>query len=55
MCLFGKCTCNWKKEDYHPSLALKAFQIFLLFLIVVGIALLFTQDLWVPKVVMWLL
>lgn len=51
MCLFGKCTCNWKKEDYHPTPAMKALNIFLLFLIVVGVALLFTQDLWVPKVV----
>ena len=47
--------CNWKKEDYHPSPALKAFQVFLLILIVVGIALLVTRDSWVPKLVEYIL
>jgi hypothetical protein len=43
--------CNWKKGEYHPSKALKAFQIFLLILIIIGVTLLFTQKIWVPKIV----
>lgn len=42
---------NWKKGEYHPSPALKAFQIFLLVLIVIGLGLLITQKSWVPKLV----
>lgn len=46
---------NWKREDYHPSSALKAFQIFLLILIVIGITLIVTRDAWVPKLVDYIL
>jgi len=47
--------CNWRKEDYRPSPALKAFQIFLLILIVIGITLIITRDSWVPKLVEYIL
>ncbi len=46
--------CNWKKWkncEYHPRPALKRLQIILLALIVVGLALLATQRLWVPRLV----
>jgi hypothetical protein len=46
---------HWNKEEYHPSPALKAFQVFLLILIVIGIGLLITQKMWVPKVVNYFL
>ena len=46
---------SWKKEDYHPSRALKAFQIFLLVLIIIGITLIITRDSWVPKLVDYIL
>ncbi len=46
---------NWKREKYHPSRLLVGFQIFLFILIIVGVALIFTQDLWVPKLVEYLL
>jgi hypothetical protein len=42
---------NWKKEDYHPSRFLITTQIVLLVLIIIGIVLLFTQNIWVPKLV----
>jgi heat shock protein HslJ len=42
---------SWKREDYHPSPALRAFQVFLLILIILGLALIATQKLWVPKLV----
>ncbi|MES2214366.1 MAG: hypothetical protein V4465_03215 [Patescibacteria group bacterium] len=45
---------HWNK-NYHPSPALRAFQIFLLVLIIIGIALLFTQDSWVPRLVEYIL
>jgi len=44
---------NWK--DYQPSPLLKAIQIFLLILIIIGIGLLATQKMWVPKVVEYIL
>lgn len=46
---------NGKKEDYRPSPELKAFQIFLLVLIIIGVALLITRDTWVPKLVDYIL
>lgn len=46
---------NWKRGEYHPNPALKAFQIFLLILITVGIALIITRDTWVPKLVDYIL
>jgi len=38
-------------KNYHPSFALRCFQIFLLILIVIGLALIATQKIWVPKMV----
>ncbi len=46
---------NFNRSDYHPSPLLKAVQIFLLILIIIGIGLLMTQKLWVPKVVDYML
>ncbi|MCX6736431.1 MAG: hypothetical protein NTZ13_05105 [Candidatus Parcubacteria bacterium] len=46
---------NWKRENYHPGQLLVGFQIFLLVLIIVGITLIFTQNLWVPKLVEFIL
>lgn len=40
---------------YNQSKRMKALNIFLLVLIIVGVILLFTQDKWVPKVVNYLL
>lgn len=42
---------DFKWSDYHPSPLLRAVQIFLLLMIILGIGLLFTQKLWVSKVV----
>lgn len=44
----------WKKE-YHPSRRLRAFQFFLLVLIVIGSGLLVTRDSWVPSFVAYLM
>ncbi len=38
-----------KYRNYHPSPLLRAFQFFLLILIIIGVFLLMTQDLWVAK------
>ena len=46
---------HWKQGEYNPSPFLKAIQIFLLVLIIIGIGLLVAQKLWVPKVVAYLL
>ncbi|CAN5130770.1 hypothetical protein BH11PAT3_BH11PAT3_2070 [soil metagenome] len=47
---------NWKYTGtYHPSRALKIIQIVLLVLIVIGIGLLATQKIWVPRLVQYLL
>lgn len=46
---------NFKWRDYHPSPLLKAVQIFLLVLIILGIGLIFTQKLWVSYVVDYLI
>jgi hypothetical protein len=46
---------HWNKDGYHPSPALKAFQVFLLILIIIGIGLLITKDRWVPKLVNYIL
>ncbi len=40
-----------ERGAYNPSPLLKAVQIFLLILIVIGVVLLFTQKIWVPKLV----
>ena len=44
---------HWKQ--YHPSPLIRVVQIFLLALIIVGIGLLLTQNMWVPKVVTYIL
>ena len=41
--------------NYHPSPLLRKFQIFLLILIIIGIGLLATQKIWVPKLVAYIL
>lgn len=46
---------NFNSQDYHPSPILRAVQVTLLILIIIGIGLLCTQKLWVPKVVDYLL
>lgn len=46
---------HWKQGAYNPSPFLRAVQILLLVLIILGIGLLFTQKIWVPKVVAFLL
>lgn len=45
----------WNKNNYHPSPLLRGVQIVLLILILTGIGLLVTQDLWVSKFVDYLL
>jgi len=42
-------------DEYYPSSFLKVIQIFLLVLIIVGIGLLATQKIWVPKLVEYIL
>lgn len=42
-------------NNYHPSYILKCVQIFLSILIIMGIALIFTQKMWVPNVVEYIL
>ena len=37
------------RENYHPSPVLRYFQFFLLLLIILGLALLATEKIWVPK------
>jgi hypothetical protein len=46
---------NFKRGEYHPSPLLRAVQIVLLVLIVLGIGLLLSRDTWVPKVVQYIL
>jgi len=46
---------NWKNSEYHPSQLIKTLQLVLLVLIIVGIALLLTQKMWVPNVVNYIL
>lgn len=46
---------NFKRDNYHPSPLLIAIQVFLLNLIIIGIVLLVTQKLWVPKLVQYIL
>ncbi len=46
---------HFNRSDYHPSPLLRGFQIFLLTLIVIGIGLLLTQKLWVPKLIDFIL
>jgi len=47
--------CFGKHADYHPSLMLRAVQYVLLALIVIGLILLGTQSVWVPKLVQYML
>lgn len=42
---------NWKKYEDNSSMTIRVVRIVLLLLIVVGASLLFTQGMWVPKVV----
>jgi len=44
-----------KKSDYRQTPLLLGIQIFLLVLIIIGIILFCTQDLWVPKLVNYIL
>lgn len=46
---------HWNKNNSHPSPLLRGIQIVLLVLIIIGLALLLTQDLWVPTFVEYLL
>jgi hypothetical protein len=46
---------NWKRGDYHPSAVIKGVQILLLIVIIIGIGLILTQNIWVPKLVDYLL
>ena len=46
--------CKWDAE-YRPSPMLRAVQYVLLTLIVIGVVLLATQRMWVPKVVEYIL
>ena len=46
---------NFTRGDYNPSPFMRAVQIFLLVLILIGIGLLVTQKLWVPKLVEYIL
>ncbi len=46
---------NFDRSEYHRGPLLKAIQIFLLILIVIGIGLIGTQKYWVPKVVEYIL
>ncbi len=46
---------HWRQGGYNPSPFLRAVQFFLLVLIVIGVGLLLTRKLWVPKVVAFLL
>ncbi|OHA85606.1 MAG: hypothetical protein A2408_00950 [Candidatus Yonathbacteria bacterium RIFOXYC1_FULL_52_10] len=47
--------CHWNKNEYHPSPLLRGIQVVLLALILIGLGLLFTQDMWVPAFVDYLL
>lgn len=46
---------DFKKEGYRPSPLLRAIQIILLILIVIGVALLATQRFWLPSLVEYIL
>jgi hypothetical protein len=46
---------HWKRKNYHPSPLLIGIQIFLLILIIIGIGLFSTQNVWVPKIVNYIL
>ena len=46
---------KFQHEGYHPSPFLRFVQIFLLILIVIGVVLLSTQSIWVPKVVSYII
>ena len=46
---------DWNQENYHPTSLMRAIQVFLLVLIVVGVGLLLTQKTWVPKVTTYIL
>jgi|CXWL01.1.fsa_nt_gi hypothetical protein len=46
---------NFTRGEYNPSSFIRAVQIFLLILILIGIGLLVTQKVWVPKLVEYIL
>lgn len=46
---------RFKYKEYHPTPLMRGIQIFLLILILIGVALIVTQDLWVPSLVDFIL
>lgn len=46
---------HFNRKKYHPSKFIRIIQIFLLILIIIGIGLLLTQNIWVPKLVDFIL
>ena len=46
---------DWKKYHSKQSKGMKVLNIFLLFLILIGISLLFTQSKWVPQVTQYII
>jgi len=46
---------HYKKGEYPTSKTVRAVQVFLLILIIIGVGLLLTQKVWVPKVVNYIL
>jgi hypothetical protein len=42
-------------KDYHPTPLLRAVQISLLVLIVIGVVMLLSQDYWVPSLVSFIM
>lgn len=46
---------NWKKYEDNSSPTIRMVRIVLLILIIIGVGLLLTQDMWVPRVVNLLL
>lgn len=48
-------TFTFKKLEDNSSLFVRGLRIFLLVLIIIGVALIFTQNLWVPKLVDYIL
>lgn len=46
---------NWKKYEDNSSPTIRMVRIVLLILIIVGVGLLLTKDMWVPKLVDYIL
>jgi hypothetical protein len=46
---------NWKQRGRSSSPFIRAVRIFLLVLIIIGIGLIITRDMWVPKLVAYIL